>query len=124
LNVLAQWVQIITQIITAITAVVVAYYAYQTYLRPPEQSEEEEPENAEAEEAPEKIGEVLVFKTAKQRTFLSVSEHGLHCRIANTSSSSLRLEVILSGTATRIRMKHSLYWRETFGLILGMGTFA
>ena len=75
------WVQVITQIVTALTAVVMAYLAYNTYLRAPEQEAEPEPDTASDGSADEELSEVLVFKTSKQKTWLSVTEPGLACRI-------------------------------------------
>ncbi|KZN14936.1 hypothetical protein [Marinomonas sp. TW1] len=78
------WVQVITQIITAVTAVVMAVLGYKTYLQPPEQPSENEPDEAVNDEADEKLKSILVFKTSKQETWLSVSEQGLSCRIEDS----------------------------------------
>jgi len=79
-----EWVQVVTQIVTAVTAVVMAVLAYKTYLQPPEQAQENEPEEATDETAPDKLDEILVFKTSRQETWLSVAPQGLHCRIKDT----------------------------------------
>jgi hypothetical protein len=79
-----EWVQVITQIVTAVTAVVMAVLGYKTYLEPPEQSSENEPQEAVNDEAEEKLKSILVFKTSKQKTWLSVSDHGLSCSIDDT----------------------------------------
>ena len=50
-----EWVQVITQIVTAVTAVVMAALAYKTYLQPPEQAQENESEGATDEAAPDKL---------------------------------------------------------------------
>lgn len=78
---IVEWVQVITQLVTAITAVVMAYLAYQTYLKAPEQETESEPQDASDESADEKLNEILVFKTSKQKTWLKITEQGLSCRI-------------------------------------------
>jgi len=78
------WVQVITQIVTAVTAVVMAFLGYKTYLQPPEQSSENEPEEAVNAEAEEKLKSILVFKTSKQQTWLSISDQGLSCHIDDT----------------------------------------
>lgn len=75
------WVQVVTQIIMAVTAVVMAILGYKTYLRPLEQSSENEPEDATNDEAEDKLENILVFKTSKQKTWLSITDQGLHCRI-------------------------------------------
>lgn len=77
-----EWVQSVTQIIISMTAVVMAYYSYKTYLQPPEQ-EEEEPE-AFDDQAEIKLETILVFKTSKQKTWLSISSQGLSCKIDDT----------------------------------------
>jgi len=61
-----------------------AVLGYKTYLQPPEQSSENEPEEAVNDEAEEKLKSILVFKTSKQETWLSVSNQGLSCRIDDT----------------------------------------
>ena len=76
-----EWVQVITQIVTAVTAVVMAVLGYKAYLQPPEQSSENEPEEAVNDEAEEKLKSILVFKTSKQKTWLSTSGQGLSCHI-------------------------------------------
>jgi hypothetical protein len=76
-----EWVQVITQIVTAVIAIVMAMLAYNTYLQPPEQSSENEPEEAVNDEAEEKLKRILVFKTSKQKTWLSTSNQGLSCCI-------------------------------------------
>ncbi len=81
---ISEWVQIITQTITAVTAVVMAVLGYKTYLQPPEQSSEKEPEDAVNDNADEKLKSILVFKTSKQQTWLSISDQGLSCRIDDT----------------------------------------
>ena len=78
---IVEWVQITTQIVTAVTAVVMAVLAYQTYLRSPEQETESEPQQANDEDAAIELKETLVFKTSKQKTWLTVTEQGLSCRI-------------------------------------------
>jgi len=75
------WVQVITQSVTAITAVIMAILAYRTYLAAPEQEAESEPENAFDDTTSEHLNEVLVFKTSKQKTYLKVTKQGLACRI-------------------------------------------
>lgn len=77
----ADWVQVITQIVTAVTAVIMAKLGYNAYLQPPEQSSEIEPDEAVNDEADERLKSILVFKTSKQQTWLSVNERGLSCRI-------------------------------------------
>ncbi|CAM4098593.1 hypothetical protein [Pseudoalteromonas ostreae] len=79
-----EWVQVITQIVTAATAVVMAFLGYKTYLQPPEQSSENEPDEAFSDDAEEKLKRILVFKTSKQKTWLSVSNQGLSCHIDDT----------------------------------------
>lgn len=75
----ADWIQAVTQIVTALTAVVMAYLAYVTYMKPPVQ--EAEPEKAN-DAKPVQEGELLVFETSKQKTYLSkLSGGGIHCRI-------------------------------------------
>ncbi len=79
-----EWVQVITQTVTAVTAFVMAFLAYRTYLQPPVQPQEVEPDTASDESADENLNEILVFKTSKQETWLSVLPQGLHCRIKDT----------------------------------------
>jgi len=79
-----EWVQVITQVITAGTAVVMAFFAYRTYLAAPEQESESEPNGPVDNSTPEHLEEVLVFKTSKQKTFLKVTQQGLACRIEDT----------------------------------------
>lgn len=79
-----QWIQVITQTVIAVTAVVMAFLAYKTYLQPPVQPQEEEPDTASDESADERLNEILVFKTSKQETWLSVLPQGLHCRIKDS----------------------------------------
>jgi len=79
--VFTEYVQVITQIVTAVTAVVMAVLAYFAYFQPAEQSQELEPVEANDDSASEELKEILVFKTSKQETWLSVLPQGLHCRI-------------------------------------------
>jgi len=79
-----EWVQVITQIVAAVTAVVMGFFAYKTYLRPPVQPQEAEPDKPSDESADEVLKEILVFKTSRQETWLSVLPQGLHCRIKDT----------------------------------------
>ena len=79
-----EWVQVITQVVTAGTAVIMAVLAYKTYLQPPEQPSENEPEDAVNDSAEDTLSSILVFKTSKQETWLTVTEHGLSCRIDDT----------------------------------------
>jgi len=79
-----EWMQVITQTVMAITAVVMACLAYKTYLQPPVQPQEEEPDTASDESADEELNEILVFKTSKQKTWLSILPQGLRCRIEDT----------------------------------------
>ena len=87
-------VQVVTQIVTTITAVVTAYLAYKTYFKAPEQENESEPESASDESAAVGITEALMFKTSKQKTWLSVTDQGLACRIDDTRAG----KVVLSGS--------------------------
>jgi hypothetical protein len=101
-------VQVITQIVTALTAVVMAVLAYFAYLQPAEQSQESEPDEASDDSASEELNEILVFKTSKQETWLSVLPQGLHCRIKDdrpnkggpqwTLSRTQAKEILNSGT--------------------------
>jgi hypothetical protein len=77
----ADTVQVITQIVTAVTAVVMAFFAYRTYLSAPDQESETDPESATDVEAAEELTEILVFKTANQKTFLALTNQGIECRI-------------------------------------------
>lgn len=77
-------ISIVTQIITAGTAVVMAYLGWRTYLKSPEQEPEKEPGTPNDETADEQIKEILVFKTSKQKTWLTVTGQGLECRIDDT----------------------------------------
>lgn len=77
-------VQVITQTVTAVIAFVMAFLAYKTYLGPPVQIQEVEPETASDESADEELNEILVFKTSKQETWLSVLPQGLHCQIKDS----------------------------------------
>ncbi len=79
-----QWIQAGTQVITAITAVVMAYFAYHTYLKSPEQEPESEPETPNDDDAQEELSEILVFKTSNQKTFLSVVDKRVSCRIEDS----------------------------------------
>jgi hypothetical protein len=74
------WVQVITQIVVAATAVIMAYLAWRTYLKAPEQEPESEKEKTE-EIVSEKLIELLVFKTSKQKTKLKVTSQGLECHL-------------------------------------------
>ena len=78
---ITEWVQVVTQIVTAITAVVMAVFAYKAYLQPPEQISEDEPMEASDQAAEETLTKVMVFKTSKQETWLEVWPQGLHCFI-------------------------------------------
>lgn len=77
----ADTVQVITQIVTAVTAVVMAFFAYRTYLSAPDQESETDPESATDVAAAEELTEILVFKTANQKTFLALTNQGIECRI-------------------------------------------
>ncbi|MDG1891694.1 MAG: hypothetical protein P8L18_10320 [Verrucomicrobiota bacterium] len=81
---ITDWVQVITQIITAVTAVVMATLAYKTYLQPPEQISEDEPMDASDQNTKGILNKVMVFKTSKQETWLEVLPTGLHCYINDT----------------------------------------
>lgn len=71
-------VQVITQIVTAITAVVMAILAYRAYLMTPEQEEDKEVTKLIIED---KVSEILVFSTSKQKTRLKVTNQGLECHL-------------------------------------------
>lgn len=117
-----EWVQVITQIITAGTAVVMAYFAYQTYLKAPEQEAESEPEFANDEGAQDKLDAVLVFKTSKQKTWLTVSPQGLECRIDDTRDGRGGHQWTLSKTkAQEILLSNS--YKVNAGYKVSTGTF-
>lgn len=79
-----EWVQVVTQIITASTAVILAVLGYKTYLKPPEQASQKEPDDAFVDEAEDRLTSILVFKTSKQETWLTITDKGLNCRIDDT----------------------------------------
>ena len=115
-------VQITTQIITALTAVIMAYFAFQTYLKAPEQESETESDSPNDENAPDKLSEVLVFKTSKQKTWLSVSSQGLECRIDDTRAGKGGHQWTLSKTkAKEILLSNSYYVNA--GYKVNTGTF-
>ena len=74
------WVQVVTQIVIAATAVIMAYLAWRTYLRTPMQEPEPEKEVIEGV-IEEKLVELLVFKTSKQKTKLKATSQGLECHL-------------------------------------------
>ena len=96
-----EWIQVITQIVIAGTALVMAYLGYQTYLKAPEQVSEPEPDAGLDEAADEKLTEILVFKTSKQQTWLSVTGQGLACRIDDTREGRGGPQWVLSGAETK-----------------------
>lgn len=76
-------VQVITQIITAGTAVVMAVLAYRAYLMTPEQEAEEDKEVTELI-IEDKLSEILIFSTSKQKTKLKATNQGLECHLEDT----------------------------------------
>ena len=116
-------VQVVTQIVTTITAVVTAYLAYKTYFKAPEQENESEPESASDESAAVGITEALMFKTSKQKTWLSVTDQGLACRIDDTRAGKGGPQWILSRTELK-----TIIDTETFsvnpGYKVNTGTFS
>lgn len=76
----SDWVQVITQIVTAGTAVVMAFLAYRTYLKTPEQEPEAEKPSIE-KTTDDKLTELLVFRTSKQKTRLKATSQGLECHL-------------------------------------------
>ena len=117
-----EWVQITTQIITAMTAFFMAVFAYKTYLRPPEQSLEAEPDEASDEEADEELKETLVFETSRQKTWLSVTPQGLHCRIDDTRDGKGGPQWTLSKTQAAEILKSGAY-HVNQGYKVKTGTF-
>ena len=118
----AEWIQVITQIITALTAVVMAFLGYKTYLQPPEQSSEVEPDQAVNDEAEEKLKSILVFKTSKQQTQLSISNQGLTCRIDDTREGKGGPQWILTKTQAAEILKTNTYHVNP-GYKVNSGTF-
>ncbi len=80
---IVEWVQVITEIVTAVTAVVMAVLAYRTYLMTPEQESEEEKVTTEVV-AEDKVSQILIFKTSKQKTTLKITNQGLECHIEDS----------------------------------------
>lgn len=78
-----EWVQVITQSVTAITAFVMAILAYRTYLMTPEQEAEEDKEVTELI-VEDRLSEILIFTTSKQKTKLKVTNQGLECHLEDT----------------------------------------
>jgi hypothetical protein len=117
-----EFVQVSTQIITALTAVVMAYFAYQTYLKAPEQESESEPECASDEDAPDSDIEILVFKTSKQKTWLSLSPQGLECRIDDVRTGKGGHQWTLSRTAVEEILLSKSYHVNS-GYKVNSGTF-
>lgn len=119
---IVEWVNVITQTITAATAVVMAYFAYQTYLKSPEQETEDEPENADDKEASEHLNEILVFKTSKQKTWLSVSPQGLECRIDDSRDGKGGHQWTISKTKAK-EILDSQSYHVNAGYKVNTGTF-
>jgi hypothetical protein len=117
-----EWVQVSTQLITALTAVVTAYFAYQTYFKAPEQEPESEPELASDENAADSVTEILVFKTSKQKTWLSVSPQGLKCRIDDDRAGKGGHQWTLSRTIVKEILLSNSYHVNS-GYKVNSGTF-
>lgn len=118
-----EWTQVTTQTVTAVTAVVMAYLGYRTYLKAPEQETEAEPESASDESADEKLREILVFRTTKQKTWLTVDERGLSCRIDDSRSGKGGRQWTFSKSQTRAILDSHAYSVNP-GYKVNTGTFS
>ena len=116
-------VQVVTQIVVACTAVIMAYSAYQTYLRAPEQDTEPEPESPSDKEANNTLKEILVFKTSKQKTYLSVTEQGLACRIEDTREGRGGPQWVLSKPQVQVILESNAFFVNP-GYKVSTGTFS
>ena len=104
------------------TAVVMAVLGYKTYLQPAEQSTEKEADEAVDDAAETDLKEILVFKTSKQQTWLSVTERGLHCRIDDTRENRGGSQWVLTKLQAAEILKSNTYHVNS-GYKVKTGTF-
>jgi len=115
-------IQASTQIITTVVACIMAYLAWKTYLREP--SQESEPvEKEEIRFISEKLTELIVFDTKKQRTTLKATDEGLSCYLRNKKEEKDELQWSMSNDEAR-----HYYSRNNFhaypGYKANTGTFS
>jgi len=119
-----EWVQVITQIVTAITAVFMALKAYDTYLKAPEQDPESEPDQAVAKLKDVQLRKTLVFKTSKQETWLSATPHeGLFCEIKDQREGKGGPQWSLSPNQAKQILENSSFYVNS-GYKVRTGTFS